>query len=51
MPQIMNWLGHEGLIFVQTVIAKGQENHKTSSGIFKVPSDKFMPQHNEMILS
>ena len=46
----MNWLGHDGLRFIQTLMDKDQEKCKSSSGLFKVLSVKLKPQHNEMIL-
>ena len=40
---IMNWLGHEGLRFLQTLKPEEKEKCKTSSGLFKVLRDKFKP--------
>ena len=47
----MNWLGHEDLICVKMLNDEEQEKYKTSAGLFGVLSDKFKPEHNEMILS
>ena len=47
----MNWLGHENLRFVQTLNNKEKEKCKTSSGLFYILSEKFKPQHNEIMLS
>ena len=46
VPIILNWLGHEGFRFVQMLNNEEQEKYKTSTGIFKILSDKFKPQHN-----
>ena len=50
MPIILDWLGHEGLRFVQTLTDNEQEKFKVSSDLFTL-SEKFKPQHNETILS
>ena len=42
----MNWLGHEGLRFIQTLTDNEQVKCKTGWGFFKVLSEKFKPQHN-----
>ena len=47
----MNWLGCEGLRFVQTLNDEEEEKCKTSSGLFEVLNGEFRPQQNEMILS
>ena len=41
---MLNWLGHEGLIFVQTLNDEEQEKNRTSLGLFEVQSDKFKSQ-------
>ena len=44
---IQNWLGSEGLRFMQTLKEEEQEKCGTSMGLFQVLSEKFKPQHNE----
>ena len=46
----MNWLGCEGLRFVQTLNDEEQAKCKTSSELLGVLSDKFKPTHNEIKL-
>ena len=46
----MNWLGHEGLHFVQTLMMIGEKSAKLVQGLFSTLNAKFKPQHNESIL-
>ena len=48
---VLNWLGWEGLSFVQTLNDEEQVKCRTSMGLLEVFSEKFKPQHNERILS
>ena len=50
IPIIMNWLGCEGLHFVQTLNYEEQETCDINACLFNVVNMKFKPQHNEMIL-
>ena len=45
----MNWLGHEGCHFIQTL--NEEEKFKPSIGLLGVLNEKFRPQHNETFLS
>ena len=47
----MNWLGWEGLHFVQILTDEEQERCNKSAGLFSIINDNFKPQHNETILS
>ena len=47
----MNWLGHEGLRFMQTLTDAEQEKCRTNAGLFEVLSKIFKLQHKETILS
>ena len=46
---VMNWLGHEGLRFIQTLTDNEQEICKMRKDLFEMLCEKFKPQHNEMI--
>ena len=48
---ITNWLGCEGIHFVQMLTNEEQETCKCSAGLFNIYNVKFIPQHNETILS
>ena len=41
----------EGLHFIQTLNDRGKEKCKCSIGLFSVLNERFIPQHNEKILS
>ena len=43
----MNWLGHEGWHFVQTLTGDEQERSKTIVGLFSILHAKFKLQHNK----
>ena len=51
LPFIKNWLGREGLQFIQTSTNTEKEACKSVTGLFNVLKEKFMPHHNKMILS
>ena len=51
VPIIKNWLGREGLQFIQTVTNVEKEACKRTTVLFNVLKEKFKSQHNEMILS
>ena len=40
---MLNWLGREGLRFIQTLNDKEQEKHRAGIELFRVLSDKFKP--------
>ena len=44
---IQNWLGREGLQFIQTLNNDKQDKSKNNTGLSKVLSEKFKPQYNE----
>ena len=46
----MNWLGHEGLRFVQILNERENGKGKTCAGLFEVLSEKFKLQHKKAIL-
>ena len=43
IPITMNWLGHEGPHFVQTLVDDEEERYKTSAGLFNTLNAKFQP--------
>ena len=49
IPIIKNWLGREGLQFIQTVAYSGKQTCKSATGLLIVLKEKF--KHNEMTLS
>ena len=51
VPIIKNWLGREGLQFIQTLTNAEKEACKSATGLFNFFKGKFKPQHNKMILS
>ena len=51
VPIILNWIGQEGVRFMQTLNDKEQGNCRTSAGLFELLSDKFKSKYNETILS
>ena len=48
---IKNWLGREGVQFIQTLTNAEKEACKSTTGVFNALKEKFRQQHNEMILS
>ena len=46
---IKNWLGREGLQFIQTLTNVEKEACKKATGLLNVLKEKFRLQHNEMI--
>ena len=51
VPIIKNWLGREGLQFMQTLNIAVKEACKSAMWLFKVLKENIRPQHNEIILS
>ena len=51
VPNIINWLDHEGLRLVQAFNNTEKEKCRTNVGLFEVLSENFKPQHNVTILS
>ena len=49
VPIIMNWLGCEGLHFIQTLANEELDTCKSSTDLFNIVNAKFKPQHNETI--
>ena len=48
---ILNWLGWEGLGFVQTLKKEKQDKYRTNTGLFEVLGEKFKLQDNKTVLS
>ena len=48
---IKNWLGWEGLLFIEMFMQEEKEKPKTRKALFSVLSNKFMPCHNHKIIS
>ena len=51
VSMLKNWLGREGLFFIQTPTNAEKEACKSATGLFNVLKGKLRPQHNKMILS
>ena len=51
VPIMKNWLGREGLLFIQTLTNVEKEAWQSTTGLFNVLKEQFRPEHNEMILS
>ena len=50
VPVLLNWLGKEGLQFMQVLNDENKEKCKASKGSFEVLSEKFKLHNKETIL-
>ena len=50
IPILMNWLGHRGFRFVQTLRMKNKTNAKPTSRLFEVLIDKYKTQQNYTLI-
>ena len=48
---IKNWLGQEGLLFMETFIQEEKEKSKTTKGLFRVLNKRSKMCHNHIILA
>ena len=51
VPIIMNWLGHEGFHFVETLMNVSKQHVKSVQAFFDILYAEFKPQHNKTMLS